>query len=184
MLPFLLKGQLDPYVCSLEMAGQRKLNPSQWLATKWQSDSHFFSFPRITEVMSDTDVLHDDVAQKVSVLAVILETPSRKSRKLLSVLQVLGQRTLTHPHSLWVWQGAAPRLSTEYIMFQWIQQNYTLPLLAPEFRRTSVAVHLQHHITLDELSFMWSANICFFHWPVVNGRKTDKCRQSQVWGQE
>lgn len=48
------------------MAGQRKLNPSQWLGTKWQSDSHFFSFPRITEVMSKADALHDAVAQKVS----------------------------------------------------------------------------------------------------------------------
>lgn len=72
------------------MAGQRKLNPSQWLVTNWQSDSHCFSFPRITEVMSNTDALHDALAQKVSVLAVILETSRRKSRKLLPVLQALG----------------------------------------------------------------------------------------------
>lgn len=65
-LPFLLKVYLDPYTCSVQMVGQRKLNPSQWLGTKWQSDSHCFSFHRITEVMSNTDAVHDAVAQKVS----------------------------------------------------------------------------------------------------------------------
>lgn len=100
------------------MAGQRKLNPSQWLETKWQSDSHCFSFPRITEVMSNTDALQDAVAQKVSVLAVILQTPRREKQETDACATgpwIENPDAPTFPVGL-----AESRLSTEYIIYQWI----------------------------------------------------------------
>lgn len=53
--------------------------------------------------MSKTEAQHGAVAQRLSVLAVILETPRRRSAKLLQyVLQALGWKVQVHPHSLWV----------------------------------------------------------------------------------
>lgn len=81
------------------MAGQKKKDKILPNGLKqFRSDSHCFSFPRITVVTFNAEAQHDAVAQGISVLVVILETPRGKSRKLRSTLcrPLDGESWYTH----------------------------------------------------------------------------------------